>query len=70
MTGESLAVAIRRIRPNVPVILCTGYSHVISSERAKALGFDAFCLKPLLTQDLSETIRRVLGDQKERLRIS
>lgn len=62
MTGESLAVAIRRIRPNVPVILCTGYSHVISSERAKALGFDAFCLKPLLTQDLSGTIRRVLGD--------
>lgn len=65
MTGEVLATAIRRIRPNIPVILCTGYSHVISSERAKDLGFNAFCLKPLLTQDLSETIRSVLGDSSE-----
>ncbi len=60
MTGEMLALAIRRIRPDIPVILCTGYSHVISSERAKALGFNAFCLKPLLTQELSEIIRCVL----------
>ncbi len=62
MTGEVLAAEVRRLRPDIPVILCTGYSHVISSERAKALGFDAFCLKPLLTQDLSRTIRNVLGD--------
>ncbi len=62
MTGEVLATAIRRMRPDIPVILCTGYSHVISSERAQALGFDAFCLKPLLMQELSETIRSVLGD--------
>lgn len=62
MTGEALAAEVRRIRPDILVILCTGYSHVISSERAKALGFDAFCLKPLLTQDLSRTIREVLGD--------
>lgn len=66
MTGEVLAAALRRIRPNIPVILCTGYSHVISSERAKALGFDAFCLKPLLTQELSEIIRSILGDGQER----
>ncbi len=62
MTGEVLAAEVRRIRSNIPVILCTGHSHVISSERAKTLGFDAFCLKPLLTQDLSRTIRDVLGD--------
>ncbi len=62
MTGEALGMAMRRIRPDIPVILCTGYSHVMSSERAKALGFDAFCLKPLLIHDLSEIIRSVLGD--------
>jgi PAS domain S-box-containing protein len=60
MTGDALTRALRRIRPALPVILCTGYSHLITAEQAEAMGIDALCMKPLLARDLAETIRRVL----------
>ncbi len=61
MTGEDLAKALRRIRPQIPIILCTGFSHVINAEKARALGIDAFCLKPIIAQDLARTIEHVLA---------
>jgi PAS domain S-box-containing protein len=60
MTGESLARELRRIRPDIPIILCTGFSHTMTAEKAKALGIDAFCMKPLLFRDLGLVIRQVL----------
>ncbi|MDH3601950.1 MAG: PAS domain S-box protein, partial [Candidatus Tectomicrobia bacterium] len=64
MTGEELAGALRRIRPDIPIILCTGYSHLIDTEKAKALGIDAFCLKPLMRHDLASTIRKVVAQRR------
>jgi PAS domain S-box-containing protein len=61
MTGDILARALRDLRPDLPVILCTGYSHLITAEHAEAKGIDALCLKPLLARDLASTIRRVLA---------
>jgi PAS domain S-box-containing protein len=60
MTGEKLARELRRIRPNIPIILCTGFSHVMTPEKARALSIDAYLLKPLVTHDLGATIRRVV----------
>jgi signal transduction histidine kinase/ActR/RegA family two-component response regulator len=60
MTGEVLAGELRRIRPDIPIILCTGFSHVVDAEKAKAMGIDAFCMKPFLPQELSLTVRKVL----------
>ncbi|RJQ68924.1 MAG: PAS domain S-box protein [Desulfobacteraceae bacterium] len=64
MTGDDLAEQILRLRPGLPIILCTGYSENITEERAKALGIRAFALKPLTMEDLSRLIRQVL-DSKE-----
>ena len=64
MTGEQLAGALRRIRPDIPIILCTGFSHVINAEKARALGIEAFCMKPIGVRDLAVTIQQVL-DQRE-----
>jgi len=64
MTGEDLAKELMRIRPDIPVILCTGYSHMISEDKAKAMGIRAFIMKPILRHDIAQTIRRVL-DQKD-----
>ena len=64
MTGEHLAGALRRIRPDIPIILCTGFSHVINAEKARALGIEAFCMKPIGVRDLAVTIQQVL-DQRE-----
>jgi PAS domain S-box-containing protein len=63
MTGEVLARALRRLRSDIPIILCTGFSHIMDAEKAHALGIDAFLLKPLLLRDLGLAIRRVLERQ-------
>jgi AmiR/NasT family two-component response regulator len=44
----------------VPIILCTGFSHAITSEKAKAMGIRTFLLKPLLIKDLGRALREVL----------
>jgi PAS domain S-box-containing protein len=66
LTGEALAQALRGIRPTLPIILCTGFSETMTAEKAQALGIDAFCLKPVVLQELGQTIRRVLRQRRER----
>ena len=60
MTGIDLAHALRRLRPALPIILCTGSSDLITAEKARALGIEAFCMKPLLLRDLGRLVRQVL----------
>jgi signal transduction histidine kinase/ActR/RegA family two-component response regulator len=60
MTGERLAQELRRVRPDIPIILCTGFSHVMHAEKAQALGIDAFLMKPLVARDWVSTIQQVL----------
>lgn len=60
MTGDRLAKELLKIRPDIPIILCTGYSARISKENAKELGITAFAMKPLVMQDLAIVVRKVL----------
>ena len=60
MTGEKLAGKILSIRPDIPIILCTGYSEQITAKRARDLGIQAFAMKPLVMKDMAATIRKVL----------
>ena len=62
MTGDQLAIAMMNIRPDIPIILCTGFSESITGEQAKEIGIREFIMKPLILSDLSEKIRIVLGD--------
>jgi PAS domain S-box-containing protein len=62
MTGIELAGEILAIRPDMPVILCTGFSHTASEESAKAAGIKAFVLKPLTKREIARTVRRVLDE--------
>jgi len=61
MTGDTLAVELMKIRPDLPVVLCTGFSEQIDEERALAMGLRAFLLKPLTRRNLGETVRDVLN---------
>ena len=54
MTGDKLAGEITKIRPEIPMILCTGFNSSISEEKAKELGFRAFVMKPLSEWNLAE----------------
>ena len=60
MTGEELAKEFIRIRPDIPIILCTGFSEHITEERAKGIGIQEFIMKPLVIRNLAEKIRNVL----------
>jgi len=63
MTGEQLADELIKIRSDIPVILCTGFSEMMSEEKAKAMGIKGFLMKPVVMKDLSSTIRKVLDGQ-------
>ena len=63
MTGEVLAREVRRIRPDMPIILYTGFSDTVTAESVRAVGMDAFVLKPVRVRDLSRTIRHVLAQR-------
>jgi PAS domain S-box-containing protein len=64
MSGVDLAKVLLGIRPEVPIILATGYSTAINPEKAKAIGIGEFLLKPHTAQSLSEAIRRAFATSK------
>ncbi len=48
------------MRADIPIILCTGFSELISEDGAKAIGIKAFVKKPILMSKLARIIREVL----------
>ena len=60
MNGDKLARELIRIKPEIPVILCTGYSAQINQKQAMAMGIRAFVSKPVLRREIAETIRKIL----------
>ncbi|MDJ0781736.1 MAG: PAS domain S-box protein [Desulfosarcinaceae bacterium] len=60
MTGDLLAREIRSLRPDMPVILCTGYSEKVGPENAAEMGIQAIMMKPAAVAMMANTVRRVL----------
>jgi PAS domain S-box-containing protein len=60
MTGVELAEKILAIRPDIPVILCTGFSHLVDADSARATGIKGFAMKPLTKREIAKTVREVL----------
>jgi CheY-like chemotaxis protein len=60
MTGSELAQEIMRIRPNMPVILCTGFSELMTREKARAIGVKEFVMKPIVHRQIAAVARRAL----------
>ncbi len=65
MTGDKLAVELMRIREDIPIVLCTGYSERIIAESARAIGIKAFVMKPILIGELARTVRDVLDGERQ-----
>ena len=61
MTGEELARAIRELRADIPIILCSGFSRGPTMEQLQDLKIDAFCMKPLGAYELATTLHQLLG---------
>ena len=62
MTGAELAGELLRIRSDTPIILCTGFSEVITEEQAEAIGIRRFLMKPILRREMARTIRNLLDE--------
>lgn len=60
MTGDKLAQEMMRIRPDIPVILCSGFNKNINSEMAQDLGVKLLVEKPLILTDFSQAIREAI----------
>jgi PAS domain S-box-containing protein len=60
MTGIQLAQEIKKIRPEIPVIISTGFSDQIDDEKCKAMGFQGYVMKPLVRKYFAGIIREVL----------
>jgi CheY-like chemotaxis protein len=63
MTGLQLIRELKKIRPDIPIILCTGFSARIDENGALAENVQAFVLKPFLKVDLAKVIRGVLENR-------
>lgn len=60
MRGDNFARELLKLRPDIPIILCTGFNDLISEEKAKSLGIRRFVTKPFFKKDLALVIRDVL----------
>lgn len=61
LTGDRLAKKILAIRSDIPIIISTGYSAAIDSDKAAGIGIRAFIMKPFAGKELARVIKQVLG---------
>lgn len=70
LPGSELAKKILQIRPNIPIVLCTGYSSMISEKKAKEIGIEKFLMKPVEVKILAKIVREILDKSKPQQTIS
>ncbi len=64
MTGMEFSRRILQLRPEMPIILCTGHSAISAKEKAQSIGIKGFAMKPLTMKDMAERVREVLDHGK------
>jgi CheY-like chemotaxis protein len=69
MTGAELSREILKIKPGFPIILCTGFSEIISEGEAKAMGIRRFLMKPVFLDTLAGEIRTVLDASRREVTV-
>ena len=65
LSGVDLARELLRIRPELPIILCTGLSCTMMWEKARGLGIRKILMKPFLSQEFDLVLKEVMGEQAE-----
>jgi len=61
ISGDKLAVQLLKIRPDIPILLCTGFSDTITDEKMAALGVKGLIMKPVVISDLDRKLREIFG---------
>ena len=63
MNGEKLAIELLKIRPDIPIIINTGYSSILSDEKLSTLGIKAMIHKPVIKAELARLVRDILDER-------
>jgi len=63
MTGDTLARKLLEIRPDIPIIISTGFSEKMDEKKASEIGVSAFTMKPIVMRTLAEIVRKVLDEK-------
>jgi len=66
MTGDKLAREVIKIREDIPVILCTGFSHQIAEDKSWDTGIRALLMKPVVRSEMAQMVRKVLDEANDR----
>ena len=64
MTGDQLTKELLSIRPDIPIIICTGFSDRINEEQSKTIGVKGYLMKPALQSQMAQIVRKVLDENK------
>jgi PAS domain S-box-containing protein len=64
LTGDQLLTELRKIKPQIPIIVMTGYSTKVTPDNFAYIGFDGFVLKPMIPSHLNRAIREVFDRTK------
>jgi CheY-like chemotaxis protein len=65
ITGDILARELISVRPDIPVIICTGFSEKIDKKKAASIGIKGFLMKPAVKNEMAEMIRKALDEGKD-----
>jgi len=63
MTGVELTKELRQIHPDIPIIICTGFSEQIDERKAEEKEISAYVMKPIIMREIANTIREVLDEK-------
>ena len=64
MTGVKLSKKLKAIRPDIPVVICTGHSSLVNEEKAKLIGIDGYVKKPVVMKNIATILREILDKAK------
>jgi len=62
MLGDKLAIELIKIRPDIPILLCTGFSESKTEAKIEFLGINGILLKPIIIKELAKKIRDILDN--------
>ncbi|MBU1194052.1 MAG: cache domain-containing protein [Proteobacteria bacterium] len=62
LPGDKLAAELIRIRPDIPILICTGFSEAMTEEKITAAGIRGLLMKPIITRDFVRMIRKILDN--------
>lgn len=64
MSGMEMALKMMKVRPEIPIILCSGYSEAVDSKLARELRIKDFLLKPISQKAFASAIRKALDEKQ------